>query len=100
MTDALRTQTAPSGEKYLSAPAGSRVLRLSRIRRHVEKRINLIAARMSGNPGEAKTMVFKLCNGTADTSVYAVVPTYHVTPDNEVIISTPYGEILEIKGKG
>jgi len=49
----------------LSTPAGSRVLRLSQIRRHVEKRINLIAAKMSGNLGDAKTMVFKLCDGTA-----------------------------------
>jgi hypothetical protein len=78
-------------------PTGSRVLRLSQIRRHVEKRINLIAAKMSGNLGDAKTMVFKLCDGTADTPVYAVVPAYHVTPENEAIVSAPYGTILEIE---
>ena len=42
-------------------------------------------------------MVFKLCDGTADTPVYAVIPAYHVTPDNEAIVSAPYGVILEIK---
>jgi hypothetical protein len=78
-------------------PTGSRVLRLSQIRRHVEKRINLIAAKMSGNLGDAKTMVFKLCDGTADTPVYAVVPAYHVTPENEAMVSAPYGTILEIE---
>jgi hypothetical protein len=78
-------------------PAGSRVLRLSQIRRHVEKRINLIAAKMSGNLGDAKTMVFRLCDGTADTPVYAVVPAYHVTPENEAIVSAPYGAILDIE---
>lgn len=78
-------------------PTGSRVLRLSQIRRHVEKRINLIAAKMSGNLGDAKTMVFKLCDGTADTPVYAVVPAYHVTPENEALVSAPYGTILEIE---
>jgi SAM-dependent methyltransferase len=78
-------------------PGGSRVLRLSQIHRHVEKRINLIAARMSGNLGDAKTMVFRLCDGTADTPVYAVVPAYHITPENEAIVSAPYGAILKIE---
>ena len=97
MADALRSRTTPSSEECLSAPAGSRVLRLSQIRRHVKKRINLIAARMSGNLGDARTMVFKLCDGTADTPVYAVVPAYHVTPENEAIVSAPYGAILAIE---
>jgi hypothetical protein len=63
----------------------------------VEKRINLIAARMSGNLGDAKTMVFRLCDGTADTPVYAVVPAYHITPENEAIVSASYGAILKIE---
>ena len=66
-----------SKENQLS-PTGSRVLRLSQIRRHVEKRINLIAAKRSENLGDAKTIVFKLCDGTADIPVYALVPAYHV----------------------
>jgi len=70
---------------------------LSQIRRHVEKRINLIAAKRSENLGDAKTIVFKLCDGTADIPVYALVPAYHVTPENEVIVSAPYGAILEIE---
>ncbi|MEI7856605.1 MAG: class I SAM-dependent methyltransferase [Methanomicrobiales archaeon] len=78
-------------------PMGSRVLRVSQIHRHVEKRINLIASKMSGNLGDAKTFVFKLCDGTADKPVYAVVPAYHVTPENEALVSSPYGTILEIE---
>ena len=89
MTDALRSQTAPSSEESQSAPTGSRVLRLSRIRSHVDKRVNLIAAQM---------LMFRLDDGTADTPVYAVVPACHVTPENEAIVSAQYGEILEIKG--
>ena len=61
------------------------------------KRINLIAAKMSGNLGDANKMVFKLCDGTEDTLVYAVVAAYHVTPENEAKVSAPYGAILEIK---
>jgi SAM-dependent methyltransferase len=78
-------------------PAGSRVLRLSQIHRHVDKRINLIASKMSENLGDAKTMMFRLCDGTADTPVFAVVPSYHVTPENEALVSAPYGAILELR---
>jgi len=82
-------------------PPGSRVLRISQIHRHVDKRINLIAAKMSenlGNLGDAKNLMFRLCDGTADTPVFAVVPSFHITPENEVIVSVPYGTILELKG--
>jgi hypothetical protein len=79
-------------------PAKSRVLRLSQIHRHVDKRINLIAAKMSENLGDAKNMMFRLCDGTADKLVFAVVPSFHVTPENEAIVSSPYGTILEIQG--
>ena len=60
-------------------PAGSRVLRLSQIHSHVDKRINLIAAKMSENLGDAKNLMFRLCDGTADTPVFAVVPSFHIT---------------------
>lgn len=79
-------------------PAGSRVLRVSQIHRHVDKRINLIAAKMSENLGDAKNLMFRLCDGTAETPVYAIVPSFHITPENEAIVSAPYGEILELQG--
>jgi len=79
-------------------PAGSRVLRLSQIHSHVDKRINLIAAKMSENLGDAKNLMFRLCDGTADTPVFAVVPSFHITPENEAIVSAPYGTILELMG--
>jgi hypothetical protein len=78
-------------------PAGSRVLRLSRIRRHVDKRINLSAAKMSENLGDAQNLMFRLCDGTADIPVFAVVPAFHVTPENERIVSAPYGAILNLR---
>lgn len=79
-------------------PAGSRVLRVSQIHRHVDKRINLIAAKMSENLGDAQNLMFRLCDGTADTPVFAVVPAFHVTPDNAGIVSAPYGTVLELRG--
>ena len=88
---------AKTRETY-RVPARSRVLRLSQIHRHVDKRVNLIAAKMSENLGNAKSLMFRLCDGTADTPVYAVVPSYHITAENRAIVSAPYGAILELDG--
>jgi SAM-dependent methyltransferase len=79
-------------------PVGSRVLRLSQIHRHMDKRVNLIAAKMSENLGDAKNLMFRLCDGSAETPVYAVVPSYHITSENRAILSAPYGAILELQG--
>jgi SAM-dependent methyltransferase len=79
-------------------PAGSRAIRLSQLHRHVDKRVNLIAAKMSENLGDAKTRMFRLCDGSAETPVYAVVPSYHITAENEAILSAPYGAVIELQG--
>jgi SAM-dependent methyltransferase len=82
-------------EKY-RVPSGSQVLRLSQIHRHVDKRVNIIAAKMSEELGNAKTHMFRLCDGSAEKPVYAVAPSYHITIGNEGIVSAPYGSILEL----
>jgi len=79
-------------------PAKSRVLRISQVHRHVDKRVNFIAAKMSENLGDGKNLMFRLCDGTADKPVFAVVPVYHVTPENEVLKTAPYGTILALDG--
>jgi SAM-dependent methyltransferase len=79
-------------------PHGSRVLRLSRIHLHVEKRINIIASKMSEDLGDKENHMFKLCDGSAEKPVYAVLPGFHITPENEVILSAPYGSVLELEG--
>jgi hypothetical protein len=78
-------------------PPGSHVLRLAHIHRHVEQRVSLIAAKMSENLGDAKTRVFRICDGSAAKPVYAVLPAYHITPENRAIVSAPYGTILELR---
>ena len=79
-------------------PAGSRVIRLSQLHRHVDKRVNLIAAKMSENLGDRKTLMFRICDGSAEKPVFAVVPAYHITPENSAVVSAPYGTILELAG--
>jgi hypothetical protein len=81
----------------LRLPAGSKFLRLSKLHLHVGKRINVAGLKMSGELGDARSHVFKLCDGTAKTPVYAVLPSYHITPENDAITSAPYGSILELR---
>jgi hypothetical protein len=84
------------GKTQYCLPAGSGVLRLSQLHRHVDKRVNLIVAKMSEDLGDAKTHMFRFCDGTAKKPVYAVVPFYHITPENREIVCAPYGSILEL----
>jgi hypothetical protein len=53
---------------------------------------------MSGELGDAKNHLFKICDGTAKTPVYAVLPSYHATPENEALRTAPYGAVLEMRG--
>jgi hypothetical protein len=77
--------------------AGSRFLRFSKLQLHIGKRINVAGIKMSAELGDTRTHVFKLCDGTAKTPVYAVLPSYHITPENDLITSTPYGSLLELR---
>jgi hypothetical protein len=78
-------------------PPHAKYSRLSKLHLHVNRRINVIGAKMSRELGDKKNHVFKLCDGTAAKPVYAVVPSYHITPENNGILSAPYGSILELR---
>jgi SAM-dependent methyltransferase len=91
----LRKDTLKRGSYSLSA--GSRFLRFSKLHLHVGKRINVAGVKMSHELGDARSHVFKLCDGTAKTPVYAVLPSYHITPENDMITSAPYGSVLELR---
>ena len=77
-------------------PAGSDVLRLSQVHRHVDKRVDVIAAKMSENLGDIKNRMFRLCDGSSEKPVFGVLPVFHVTPENERLVTAPYGTVLEI----
>ncbi len=77
-------------------PPRSKYSRLSKLHLHLNRRINIIAAKMSQELGDKKTHVFKLCDGTAAKPVYGVLPAYHITPSNEVLIPARYGDIMEL----
>jgi SAM-dependent methyltransferase len=84
-------------EGYRVAP-GAKFLRLSKLHLAVGKRVNVAAVKMSGELGDIKNHLFKICDGTAKTPVYAVLPAFHMTPGNEALRSAPYGSVLEMQG--
>jgi SAM-dependent methyltransferase len=88
----------PRKKDPLRISSESKFLRLSKLGQHVGKRINAAGLKMSGELGNAKTHVYKICDGTAKTPVYAVLPSFHSTPDNDVLTTAPYGSALEMKG--
>jgi hypothetical protein len=85
------------GQNPYRVPPRAKYSRLSKLHLHVNRRINVIAAKMSQELGDQKTHVFKLCDGTAAKPVYAVLPSYHITLENNGIVSAPYGAVLELR---
>lgn len=71
---------------------------LSTLSRHVDRRINVFAAVMSGDLGNSKTHLWKLCDGTPQKPVYAVMPSYHLSTENEYVMKAGYAEQINISG--
>ncbi len=78
--------------------AKGRVIAFSSLKKHIDRKINIAASVMSGNLGDERTLVFKLCDGTDSIPCYAVIPSYHITDNNRAIIDAGYGDIVEICG--
>ncbi|RXE55970.1 methyltransferase [Methanoculleus taiwanensis] len=79
-------------------PAGAKAARFSQLQRHRNRRINVVAAVMSGNLGDADSKVYKLCDGTPANPVYAIVPRYLKGENRYILQNTPYGDIVRISG--
>ena len=71
---------------------------LSTLSRHLDRRINVGAAVMSGDLGNTKTPLWKLCDGTPQKPVYAVMPSYHLSSENEYIMKAGYTDLVDISG--
>jgi SAM-dependent methyltransferase len=81
-----------------SLPEGHLAIRLSQIRRYNGRSVTVIAARMSENLGDNRTMIFRICDGSAMGPVYALLPLHHLAPSNRDLIDAPYGAVLELRG--
>jgi hypothetical protein len=92
----LRRAAVPRQGYRLSPDA--KAVRLAKLHLHEGKRVTAVIAKMSGELGDAKNHLFKVCDGTAKVPVYAVLPAYHRTPENEALMTAGYGSVLELRG--
>ncbi|NLA30284.1 MAG: hypothetical protein GX880_00495 [Methanomicrobiales archaeon] len=79
-------------------PPGAKFARFSHLRRHRDRTINVVAALMSGNLGDGRTKVYKVCDGTPADPVYAVIPATLRGPNREIFAEVEYGGIAELRG--
>lgn len=82
-------------EEY-RVPTGARYARHASLHRHIGRTVDTAGAVMSGDIGDDKTHVFKLCDGTAARPVYAILPSYHITDANRHLLAARYGSIIII----
>lgn len=78
--------------------AKGKFVRLANLKKHIGKRINIVASVMSGNLGDEKTFVFKVCDATTSIPCYAVLLSYHMNDANRSLLEAGYGDIVEIFG--
>ncbi len=69
-------------------------LPLSMLPRNVGRRVDVLAAVLSGDLGGRGYLVYKICDGTARKPVYAVVPKYLRSASNETLMTSHYGDML------
>lgn len=79
-------------------PPGAKFARFSHLRRHRDRTINVVAALMSGNLGDDRTKVYKVCDGTPADPAYAVIPATLRGPNRDIFAEVEYGGIVELRG--
>lgn len=75
-------------------PPGTKAERISRLQRHEEKKINIIASKISENIGDSGTFLYRICDGTGKRETYAALPAYHTTEENAALRQAAYGSVL------
>ncbi len=75
-------------------PPGTKAERISRLARHEEKKINLIASKISENIGDSGTFLYRICDGTGRREAYAALPAYHAAEENAALRQAAYGSVL------
>ncbi|MDD4567967.1 Methyltransferase domain protein [Methanoculleus chikugoensis] len=96
-SSALLRKDAKKQHAY-RVPPGAKFARLSHLRRHRDKKINVVTALMSGNLGDNRTKVYKVCDGTPADPTYAVVPATLRGANRDALEGLPYGDIVRLYG--
>ncbi len=92
---ALLRKDSTTREVYRAQPH-ARFARLSKLSQHLKRRINVVVAVMSSDLGDADHYIYKVCDGTAGKSVYAILPRHHEAAENAALRESRYGEVVEI----
>jgi SAM-dependent methyltransferase len=79
-------------------PPGAKFARLSHLRQHRDRKINVVGSLISGNLGDARTKVYRVCDGTPADPVYAVIPASLRGTNREVLDAVAYGDIVRFYG--
>ena len=75
-------------------PEVTNALRLSKLQGHLKRRVNVLVAKMSGDLGGGRGhLVFKVCDGTPQKPVFAVIPQHQATR-TRALVEGQYGEIF------
>jgi SAM-dependent methyltransferase len=82
--------------KY-KVPPKAKFAKLSKLEMHTGKRINVVCSLMSADLGDDKYSLYKICDGTCQKQVYAVLPLHSLTTENKLIRETPYGTVLTLE---
>jgi hypothetical protein len=78
-------------------PLKAKALRLSKLQGHLKRRVNVLVAKMSGDLGGGRGhLVFKVCDGTPQKPVFAVVPA-HQAAHARALVEGRYGAILSLE---
>jgi SAM-dependent methyltransferase len=79
-------------------PCDRKTAPLSSLSRHVGKKINVCGAVMSGDLGNSRTHLWKLCDGSPQKPVYLVLPSYNSAPGNKGLGNILYGQRIRLSG--
>ncbi|MDD2472741.1 MULTISPECIES: class I SAM-dependent methyltransferase [unclassified Methanoculleus] len=89
---------APETQHAYRVPAGAKFVRFSHLHRHRDRKINVVAALMSGNLGDKRTKVYKVCDGTPAEPTYAVAPATLRGTNRDALEGLAYGAIVQFYG--
>ncbi|HQD27247.1 MULTISPECIES: class I SAM-dependent methyltransferase [Methanoculleus] len=85
-------------EHTYRVPPGAKFARLSQLRRHQDRKINVVASLMSGNLGDTRTKVYKVCDGTPADPTYAIIPATLRGANRDALDGLTYGAIVQFYG--
>ncbi len=75
-------------------PPKSHMIRLSDLERYHRRVVHVTGALMSGDIGTRGMHIFKICDGTCQDPVYAVLSGRNRRPGHSALLSGTYGQIL------